>query len=140
MIIKSHDATADYTYCSYHSPSDDKLSLIYSHRPAPTTVCHSHDDRDGRRAASPATRSVGSGVGPSRSAPRLNIGMATKQILSGIGHGIPNRGSREGRRRERGDGPPQSSAMAAAAGGEVVMGNQHPLEQNHVTSSAIGMT
>ena len=68
------------------------------------------------------------------------MGVATKQILSGIGHGVPSRGSREGRRRERGDGPPQSSTMAATAGGEKVMGNQHPLEQNHVTSSAIGTT
>ena len=65
------------------------------------------------------------------------MGVATKQILSGIGHGVPSRGSREGRRRERGEGPPQFSVLAAA-GGEKIMGNQHPLEQNHVTSSAIG--
>ena len=116
---------------------------MFSHRPAPTAVRHSHDDRDTRRAASPATRSGSGNVGTSRSAPRLNIGVATKQILSGIGHGVPSRTSREGRRRERGDGPAQSSSAAAVAGsaGEKMMGyqQQHPLEQNHETSSATGM-
>ena len=68
------------------------------------------------------------------------MGVATKQILSGIGHGASSRGSQEGRRREGGDGPPQSSTATVTAAEEKVVGNQHPLEQNHVTSSAIGNT
>ena len=73
---------------------------------------------------SPASR-AGSGVGTSRSAPRLNMGVATKQILSGIGHGVTRTG-REGRRRERGEGPPSR---------ENVTGSQQPPEHNHVSVS-----
>ena len=65
---------------------------------------------------------------PSRSSP----GLVTEFRIEGAERG-------EGKRGEMVH-PGQSSTMAAAAGGEKVMGNQHPLEQNHVTSSAIGMT
>ena len=87
-------------------------------------IRHSHDDRDSRRPVSPASR-AGTGVGTSRSAPRLNMGVVTKQILSGIGHGVTRTG-REGRRRERGEGPPSR---------ENVTGSQQPPEQNHVSVS-----
>ena len=51
--------------------------------------------------------------------------------------GFQVKGVERGGGGERGEGPPLSSAMTAA-GGEKVMGNQHPLEQNHVISSPIG--
>lgn len=92
-------------------------------RPVPA-VRHSHDDRDARGPISSSSR-TGSGVASSRSAPRLNLGAATKQILSGIGHGTARSG-REGRRREKGDSP--SSA-------EKVTGNHHQPEQNRVPNS-----
>lgn len=85
---------------------------------------HCNDDRDTKSSPSSLSRG-GSGIGASRSAPRLNMGMATKQILSGIGHGATQR-SREGRKRERGE---------AAPTGERTTGSQHPLEQNHVPRS-----
>ena len=101
------------------------LLPILSYRPAPV-VRHTHDDRDPKRSSS-ASRST-TGIGVSRSAPRLNIGAATKQILSGIGHGA-TRTSREGRRREKGEG--QTTMVTA----EKVTGNQHPLEQNRVPNT-----
>ena len=97
--------------------------VIYLCRPV-RTFRHHNDDRDTKSSPSSPSRG-GSGIGASRSGPRLNIGAATKQILSGIGHGATQR-TRESRRSERADGAPT---------GEKVTGNQHPLEQNHIPRS-----
>ena len=112
----------------------------HSHRPTPTSVHHYHDDRDAKRASSPATRS-GSGIGTSRSAPRLNMGMATKQILSGIGHAVSSRTSREGKRRERDRGEgllPHPPVVSTTTAGEKAVESQYPVEKNHVTPSGLG--
>ena len=59
-------------------------------------------DRDGKVLSTSPSRVGGSGVSSSRSGPRLDLGVATRQILSGIGHSASSRSSsREGRRRER---------------------------------------
>ena len=86
-----------------------------------------HDDRESKPSTSPSRTSSGSSVAGSRSAPRLNMGMATKQILSGIGHRGPRTG-RETRRREREGG---------AYGGEKTAGSKHQGEQNRVPISSI---
>ena len=91
----SHQGVIHYLGSLVTTNSGVAFQLLLLLMQACSCECHSHDDRDSRRSVSPASRE-GSGVGTSRSAPRLNMGVATKQILSGIGHGVTQTG-REGR-------------------------------------------
>ena len=84
-------------------------------------------ERDEKVPSTSLSRVGGAGVSSSRSVPRLDMGVATRQILTGIGHSASSRGGREGRRREREGG--------GTAVGEKTAGKKLEVEHNRVPTS-----